>query len=413
MSTTDDATDDVPHPRYSPSNRKSHPSQQEVADAWADGEYPTHNADASGEAVLYTGTPLTHRTHNGPDGTNTNFYGVQSPDGTGVLWHYATREAIRTENGLILQNHQCWSTGFAHCSHPDYDAVVPLSAVESFLDDGDDVFGITEVINQPEEVEGYHGDTRTRHRARDSIVVHESGYGVAIGYDQSATDSDGHFAFRLPEWEVDRARDVGVSTAISDALTPDAVDTSDLSVVDSAEFSKTRLDDRELAAHERAGGQTSEIERGWLDNYRANRQMFRADLQGNVIVRQGDVFFIPRPDADPDLAGANYATEKMGNHRAQRFNGAVSPLPDACPHCSGSPDGTFRFDMESSGDVSCRDCGADVPRPVYARGLIRHTSNDHNAVNLGETWHEVITHDRDVLTYDDHPATGTRSGGWD
>lgn len=35
-----------------------------------------------------------------------------------ILWHYSTIEAIRTLQGIIINNRDCWSRGFAHCSSP-------------------------------------------------------------------------------------------------------------------------------------------------------------------------------------------------------------------------------------------------------------------------------------------------------
>lgn len=36
----------------------------------------------------------------------------------GILWHYRTVEALKTLNGIIINNRNCWSRGFAKCTSP-------------------------------------------------------------------------------------------------------------------------------------------------------------------------------------------------------------------------------------------------------------------------------------------------------
>lgn len=36
----------------------------------------------------------------------------------GILWHYRTVEALKTLNGIIVNNRNCWSRGFAKCTSP-------------------------------------------------------------------------------------------------------------------------------------------------------------------------------------------------------------------------------------------------------------------------------------------------------
>lgn len=391
---------DVPHDRYEESNRKSYDSQQDVADAWAEGAFPTHNVDSGGEAVLYTGSPGGSRfgRTDDADGRRTNFYGEQRPSGAGTLWHYSTREAIRTKGGLILSNEQCWSTGFAHCStpHGEVDATVPLSAVERFLDDDDTVHDISRVVTDSD--------------SRGKIVVLDTvdHYGIAIGRDSSARRGTMPFAFRVNPTEIRRAEAEGVDKAINFMLRPRAVAESDLRVVDSSEYRKSRLDDDELAAHKAAGGRTTMVE-SWRGTEERNPQHFRADLRGECIVRQGEWFFAPDPDADPREQGTLDAEDELGSHRAQRQGGARKPVPTECGAC-----GAASLDMDTDGGVACSECGAPQPRPVYVRGQIRHVDGDHNSINLGDVWHRAVTHGREVLTYDRNPtAGGRRRGGFD
>lgn len=78
-------------------------TQQWVANEWATGALPPHSTTGSA-CKLYT--------------SNNNFRGYQYTDGRGELEHYSTIEAVRTLNGLIISNTQCYSKGYAYCSTP-------------------------------------------------------------------------------------------------------------------------------------------------------------------------------------------------------------------------------------------------------------------------------------------------------
>lgn len=415
---------------YEDTNKKAYDSQQDVADAWAEGKFPTHNMNRDGEAVLYSGTPGNRRTTrrgvfgssssnnsdtpwstSGARGTECNFYGVQRPDGTGTLWHYSTREAIRTKENVVISNQQCWSSGFAHCSKPDYDYSVPFDAVSNHFDSGDTVFDICGVLGQPETTASYSNHSEsfrvsTSKNARNSVVLvdgSDNSYGIYIGRDGSIINGESHFSFRL---SIEEVQELESPSDALDMLTPSEVSESSLDVVGSHIFAKTYLDESELEAHKEAGGNVRKSDSYYRDRM-LNRQHFRADLQGNVIVRHGEFFFIPMPDADPEEVGTSYAANKMGSHRAMRHHGARSELPESC-ECGG------KFHVENDGDTYCHDCGNDIKRPIYVRGQIVHSSNDHNAINLGETWHLAVKHDVDVRTYDDNPGSGSGGGGgWD
>ena len=431
QSNSDDSGTDVPATSYGKityieSNKKAFGSQQEVADAWSEGKFPTHNMTEDGSAVLYSGTPQSRRSFGDanwsdegrrPDearGFNTNFYAVQNPDGSGTLWHYTTRECIRLEDGTVINNQQCWSTGFAHCSVPDdVDYNIPLSAVEEHLNSEDGVRHINGVLGQPESYqrETYDGEieTVTSNRAKNSIVIiagEKETYGIYLGRDPSIINGESNFSFRLTK---DQVQDCDSPSDALDLLTPNAVEKSDMEVVDSAEFTKSRLSEEELEAHTNCGGHTSESNSSWRD-HQINRQQYRADLQGKVIVRHGEFFFIPRPDLDEvHEQGTSEAAEFMGNHRAMRFHGARMPLPTECENCGESD-----IDLGEHDDTEtrCNSCGEEIERSVFTRGQISHATNDHNSVNLGETWHEVVRHDADVMLYDDNPVEGN-GGGWD
>jgi hypothetical protein len=418
--------------QYEETSRKSYPSQQAVADSWAEGKYPTHNADASG-AILYTGTPQSENhpynrgrrsrsrgansanwSSRGARGTNCNFYGVQHDDGSGTLWHYSTREAIRTKDNVVISNQQCWATGFAHCSTPDnVDYRVPFEAVEEHLNSGDSVFDIEGVMGQPETTTRYSDyndefETSTRTRARNSVVLvngSEQSYGIYLGRDASIINGESNFSFRLS------AKEVQALDAASDALdllVPYEVAQSDYEVVPSQEYTKTHLDEAEREAHTEAGGTLVKSQSRYRDEMQ-NRQLFRADLQGNVIVRHGEWFFLPTNMTGDDIheQGTYEASQVLDSHRPQRFHGSRMPLPTDCPLCDSTS-----FEETDDSQVWVCDNGHQQKLPIYVNGTVRHTNNDHNAINLGDKWHRAIQHHRDVRTYDDNPSNGG-GGGWD
>jgi len=91
------------------SKRKTGLTQDEIAclfafglDGYATRTYEKHYYRSKGEKPAY----------------DENF---RSEDG--ILWHYSTIEALRTEDGLIINNRNCWSRGFAHCSSPPYSMI--------------------------------------------------------------------------------------------------------------------------------------------------------------------------------------------------------------------------------------------------------------------------------------------------
>ena len=349
--TTDES---VPHPRYKPTSRACYDCQAKVARKWAEGWYPTHT-----DGRLYS---------------SDNFRGQQHPDGAGTLWHCRTREAIRTKSGLIINNSQCWSRGFAHCSPaPGADHRLPLSAIEVHTERGTvmnrrrkgaNAYRITDIKSEKDPRSGAHG--------RWHVVFiggHEGAVGV--GHDRSSRGG-GQFTVDLPPFVAEYAGKVGPRKAIIQYLRPDAVSAAvqgtsgptgeafpgGLPVVSSDEYRKYNLTGEEAEAHRKAGGKTSVREYRYRSDRTVNYQMFRADLQGQSIVRQGEYFFVPRPSVDPtELPGAEETHWAMGSHKHERA--AVE---------TEAPFGTR----------------------LFIRGRVGHTRRDHHMIDLGDTWHEVF-----------------------
>lgn len=107
-------------------------TQQEVADWWAEGKLPVHEA---------TGSYVKLRTSTG------NFRGYQYPGGHGKLKHYKHFQAIRTYSGLIIGDSSCYARGMAHCSYPsEEDYQIDVTSLASFLKgESEKVYSITQI----------------------------------------------------------------------------------------------------------------------------------------------------------------------------------------------------------------------------------------------------------------------------
>lgn len=353
MTKTVDAPNTL-HEDYTPTKRAAYHSQREVAKAWREGKYPVHTG---GE--LYS---------------SDNFRGYLRNDGSGRLMHYRTREAIRTRRGLIINNSQCWATGFAHCTPaPNADAELPIGGIESVMESRDHVYEIWAVLGS----------------GRRTGAVIAKDYGVAVGRDSSAR-GPGYFAVKVTKSELERMDEEGVQEVLEEILKPEEVRGSDMPVVDSSEYSKTRLSKKEVEAHRSHGGSVTKISRGrWRKDYIGNLQQYRADLRGRVIVRQGEYFFIPDysfdPSEHPDARFSMYEKRDDGEGWRSRYRQRI--LGSHVP-------------QRSEGIVT-------VDGGVWVQGSIRHEDGDHDAINLGDIWHKVVTHDREAVSIDTSPRGGS------
>ncbi len=327
-----DVTDEVPHNRYTKTNKTVYGSQHDVAKAWSDGKYPS---DDGGTAVV----------RNSSD----NFRGVQRPDGSGVLRHYRTIEAIRTVDGTVISNKQCWARGFAHCTTPPgVDHYLPLTTINNEMDRDHRLRDISDVIESDDGKE---------------YVVHVDGMDGAfyVGRDNSIIDGSRTMVIRLNS---DQTHFMP-SQVTDELLTPAPVRESDLDVVDSKEYTKTRFKDPSDEVKELEG--LTKKSRRYGSDYFMNYKQYRDQFQGSRIVRQGEYFFIPAPDFKPghesspsELLSGYDANKVLGNHQVKR-------------------DEVWRVDGT-----------------LYVRGAIGHKHKDHNQINLGDVWHRVATHDVDV-----------------
>ncbi len=405
---------DVVRGRQKPTGKKCYGTQREVCNAWLEMVFPAHNFYApkryndeeprwqAGNAELYTWSANRNGWwRSGPRSTEQvkNFRGIQRPNGSGRLVHYDTTAAIRTKNGLIINNQQNWATGFAHQTEPrawERDYVLPLDGIEDLTESGESLYDIVDVLADNESIKENWSGKKYRHIPTDEpkLVLLASGDAICIGRDSTASDyNQSFFGFRV---EADELASFRTVAEVIELLKPDFV---------------AAMEQRGLEIYERDG-----------------------KTDGNRIVRQGEWFLVPVED---DFDDSNLRIEKVladayrkrktttwedGERKTEyvrRLNrtftdsdlGSHIPrdkateLPTECGECGGSS-----FEMDEQGQVDCDDCGHQFST-IYVRGTFRHIRGEHGIVNLGEKWHKAVTHDRDVMVFDTSAGTGT--GGWD
>ena len=405
---------DVVRGRKKPTGPKCFSTQRKVCDAWLDMTFPAHNYDApkrygedeprfeEGSAQLYSWSSSRNRGmwgHRQRSEPQINFEGIQYPDGSGELIHYGTTAAIRTNNGLIINNRQNWASGFATVTEPklwERDYVLPLDGIETLMEAGEQLFDIVDVIVDNESWnENWNGRKyRTISADEPVLVLLASGDAICVGRDSTAADyNQSFFGFRIDADEVASLR--SVSDAMN-LLKPDLV---------------AAIEQKGMEISEKAG-----------------------DTNGDNIIRQGEWFLIPMPEdfddtdvkvekvyADAFREGhrtvwtdgekkrvpfrrlnRNYEDPNLGSHIPRDKGRRV---PTECDECDGTS-----FEMDEQGYVTCEECESDFGG-ILVRGTFRHIRTEHDIVNLGERWHAAVTHDRDVMVFD--TSAGTGSGGWD
>lgn len=443
------------HPRYEVDTRACHQSQADVCEAWMEGKYPAHKTDdAQGldGAHLYTwSNEYVGRGRMGgffrggydPDDYERviNYEAIQHPDGHGVINHYQTIAAIRTKNGLVINNEQDGASGWARVTQPD-DAhhTLPLSGIEDILDreaPGMTLYDIESVMQNAVDIRykttrDFIGDHKIvtgvqpvrNNRDFDIRSVElNNGGAVILLWDSTANNPDERVCgFYAPPEEY---RHVDTVDQAFDLLEPEEVQYARLDMVPADEFSG---DDATFSNEE---------------------------LCGDVIVRQGEWYLLPMPEG---FTPENPIHKAMWNPNRQsdwvfpnsvdeylEVDELLSEMPAECPSC-----GSQAFDVQSTHPtLDCKECesafaygsvnaddyitddlreyyqdsldilGNHQPRDLavgddgdlYVRGTFRHTSNEHAMINLQERWHLAVENTEDMTVFDLRPDYGTRGAG--
>lgn len=332
-------------PEYEPASRASCRSQQDVTRRWVAMEYPVTNVDSDGVATLYS---------------SDNFRARQHPDGRGVLLHYGETEAWRTRSGLVFNNNDCWSRGFAHCSPPrgdDNDYSMSRGTLRNVFREVDvpghvDEFDIMDVTEEREEFETDHGFMRTRSVVR--LLHLSTGHGVVFFNDDTARPGRGaeRIVFALSPDEKQSLREP--SDAL-DFLKPDEVLAAEANGYDIVDAAETNDDPR---------------------------------IGGEAIVRQGEWFLIPLDsDHEPDarLDPETWSDTFLGSHVPRDLG-----LDDADPFS-----------------------GVEEARPLV-QGHLKHERSEHHFAYVGENWHAAYESPRDdVAQLDDLESSSDARVGYD
>jgi hypothetical protein len=377
---------DVPHERYIPVNRLAYDSQDQVALAWSLGFYPATKTSKSEDRFGRTTTTTRNDLY-----SSENFTGRQNADGSGELMHYSTREAIRTQSGLIIDNVQCWSAGFARCSTPPSSMIdyrLPLSAIENMASDQGKRVELTELTE----------DQIIDYESSREFLIDFGDFAIMVAEDSSAINHGSRFACFITKDQLGSITRVqGVKERI---LKPDEVKQAErdgFMIMDSNGFTKTRF--------RNPGDEVVELEdlTFHTESYNGseiyhNRKAYLPSLQGECIVRQGEYFFIPTEL--PDNAG-DFCTEDIkldDDDRGIELDGSFYEIPRrrSLPSILGSHNAS---EMKITLDGK-----------LYVRGQVKHDTNDHNMIHLGETWHRVVTHGIPSLSVETGPRNrGTRA----
>jgi hypothetical protein len=378
-------------PMYDRDTRACYDSQADVADAWDDLKFPTHRisrmSDDSHAALLYTNSSF--RTRDGWE-TEVNYSAHQYADGRGRIEHYGTTCAIRTRNGLVLANSQDYALGRARLTYPEYDEMLPLSSMAELLS-AERLYDIVEVTTHEHPSFPYLTGTRLAHFS--------SGHALLIGRDETARNYHER-TFGVP-LDPDEAAEAASLDNPLDILMPDIV------------------------AQHVADGYEVVGSQDYGSPYRDGRE-------GSVIVRQGEWFFVPTPDFEPDeyvrntRGGADYDRTKrpIGERLAQ--------LPNQCPVCEGTafhydtddvvsceaPDcdyetqiqrydeeflhayGSFVYNTDTPLENHCpRDIHESADGTVHVRGTVRHRGSDHHMLNFDD-WHLAVSSRFEGVVFD-------------
>lgn len=375
---------DVPHERYIPVNRLKYDSQDQVALAWALGFYPKPKQTTVSRRGIRRSheKEITRRNLYSSE----NFKGQQNNDGSGVLRHYNTREAIRTQSGLIISNVQCWSAGFAKCSTPPSDMIdyqLPLDAIENMASDQGERINLVELTE----------DNFLYYESSREFILQFGDFAIMVGADSSSLHGRSRFVCYLEMDELVKHEAYTVQAVMDRIMKPDEVKQAEqdgLVVRDSSEFTQTTFRNPSDEVIEREGLEfDSESYNG--DQIYRNHKAYLPSLQGDCIVRQGEYFFIPTEL--PENAG-DFCMEEIEN-------GAIEVDP-ALWEESGTWNSASMLGSHNASEMKITLTGE-----LYVRGSVTHDSNDHNMISLGDTWHRVVTHGIPSLSVD----TGPRNGG--
>jgi len=252
-----------------------------------------------------------------------------------------------------------------------YQFLTDSTGLGRFSGDGDAI-GLSDVYRQVGARDEYGSISG------NNAIIFQTGHVAVLLRDESATrngarwaglwiePSDPHYA------QVVRLIQRGDFEALSDLVAPDAVLASSREVIDSQTCRTMSNGSDDRYAPDNRGGYG------------------HRPALGNYIIRQGEWYFLPRPD----LEFPENVIEKPLNDVVD------NPLDSHVPRDLVVVDG--ELDQRRLGDTLA------VPDGIYVRGTIRHQRNEHAMFNLYDHWHAVIENTEDCYTFD-----SSRGGRWE
>ena len=274
----------------------------------------------------------------------------------GALIHYRTLEAIRLQDGTVIDNSQCWSSGFASCPRVDSDVSLPLTTISNNIALRDSELFSIKIIEQKEDV----------------------AFSIGNRYFLFGHDEFTPFLAQLP-------RAVNSLQDARDSLKPRLVKT--------------------------------------------------AEVLGNEVKRQGDIFFVPSRFTDRDLKDRDIVIEKQTkvkscSLRLGKYDSRIDSLESEISHLKYYLTTSIERDklqgiarLEALAKISdarkerlemiieiVRTQKPTIEtrniqiydtnhRPfrkaIYdgqelVKGKIRHTNRQHSMLDLGEIWHYAV-----------------------
>lgn len=367
MSTTPDQTQpehqveqQVPDPRYEPTDAVGAESAGDVVDAWLRGLYPLGDDE---DGVIRT---------------EINYYAAQHDDGSGVFMspRGTAVYAVRLADGTVIGNESrgtMWPwdattqdvpsayaevpfrfVGHVATEQSDLNTVDPDSILARGLDDDETLVEGDDFMRELADADVLDAD----HAEEGVLLTHESGVQVYIGWDSTAYPDNDLFGF-VPF-------DGTEGTPV-----PSAADALDL-----------------------------------LKPFAA------AAREDDMVTRQGEWFLVPTDDhpgsgpCKPGVGSRPYGGSPLESHVPREYALGVSAgtflqrVHEAFDVPADIRNVQPFFDWLHAQDAASElfEEARDLAEGVYVRGTVRHRGNEHYLANVGEEWHRAVTHDREVMT---------------
>ncbi len=381
------------------------------------------------KATVLTQDQVAHLFGLGIDGKRSGFhqkegYGIETHfrSENGILWHYSTIEAIRTKQGKIIKNRECWGGGYAHCSSPrNIDYHMDLTTAASHFGISDDDLRDIQVIDAKD---GNWSDD-VLYRIGDQYFINGHDDNSRFVSELSTKPSSLKQAFEELKPEIARkAKSHGLEVKRQGEL-------FFVPISDKTYFGKLKITDIQVRAKERimrtwsqctrCGTKSARIETTELNIFRALRtednqlcdtttanstneaenkllDLYHDMPEFSEMLKNGKVIIVPEPLTFPEVE----------EHRSEytyysAFGHSFRNLPKETQKCfkdNGGKIDTMKVHIHfgwkyadwnriPEHDSHTATQIGKLNGYVVVRGIVRHTDHDHKDLKLGDQWHIV------------------------